>query len=229
MAITRIKICGITRCEDAVAAAELGADAIGLNFVGGPRRISFEDAFKITRELGPLVTAVGLIACHPRKYPDAATHSQVIKNRPRLPIHTFQCYGYGDGPGDFLDGDDDSSVWMVRAISDRESLRRAIEAVKGLYPRRPGAVVLDAASDKLGGSGRTFDWNWIAEARAAGELDGVPPIILAGGLRPENVAEAIRIARPYAVDVSSGVEVSGKPGVKDRVKIRDFVEAVRGA
>jgi phosphoribosylanthranilate isomerase len=96
--------------------------------------------------------------------------------------------------------------------------------------KKPSAYVLDTASpEKLGGTGQTFNWNWIAEARAAGELEGLPPIILAGGLTPENVAEAIRIARPYAVDVSSGVEVPGKPGIKDPVKMRDFIQAAQSA
>ena len=91
-------------------------------------------------------------------------------------------------------------------------------------------LLLDTASaEKLGGTGKAFDWNWIAEARAAGELDGLPPLILAGGLTPDNVADAIRIARPYAVDVSSGVEVAGRPGIKDPIKMRDFIHAVRGA
>jgi phosphoribosylanthranilate isomerase len=94
----------------------------------------------------------------------------------------------------------------------------------------PAAFVLDTASKtQLGGTGQSFNWHWIAEARAAGELTGLPPIILAGGLTPDNVADAIRIVRPYAVDVSSGVEVPGKPGIKDPLKLRDFIQAVRAA
>jgi phosphoribosylanthranilate isomerase len=90
--------------------------------------------------------------------------------------------------------------------------------------------VLDtSAPGLLGGTGKTFNWHWIAEARDAGELDGLPPMILAGGLTPDNVAEAIRIAKPYAVDVSSGVEVPGKPGIKDPVKMRDFIQAAKSA
>ncbi|HVT79960.1 MAG TPA: phosphoribosylanthranilate isomerase [Phycisphaerae bacterium] len=144
-------------------------------------------------------------------------------------IHTFQLY-------------DDIAVktyshqksglhyWYVVHVASRDlsSLRSLIIPDK-LDGSEIEAIVLDTASDKLGGTGKSFNWNWIAETRAAGELEGLPPIILAGGLNPENVADAIRIARPYAVDVSSGVEVAGKPGVKDAIKMRDFIQAAHGA
>jgi phosphoribosylanthranilate isomerase len=115
------------------------------------------------------------------------------------------------------------------SIANRESIRQLRVRLERLA-LHPGALVLDTASNKaLGGTGETFNWEWIKEARDAGELEGLPPIILAGGLTPENVAEAIRIAQPYAVDVSSGVEVVGKPGVKDPIKMRDFIQAAHGA
>src|SRR6185369_13376000 len=108
-------------------------------------------------------------------------------------------------------------------------MRQDVERTKHLIGS-PDALLLDTASKSaLGGTGESFNWNWIAEAREAGELNGLPPIILAGGLTPDNVAEAIRIARPYAVDVSSGVEVPGKPGIKDPLKIRDFIQAAKSA
>jgi phosphoribosylanthranilate isomerase len=95
---------------------------------------------------------------------------------------------------------------------------------------RPRAVFLDAyEAGKAGGTGRAFRWDWVATAREGGRLKGWPPIILAGGLKPENVAEAIRIARPYAVDVSSGVEIDGSPGRKDPDKMRDFVQQAKSA
>jgi phosphoribosylanthranilate isomerase len=92
------------------------------------------------------------------------------------------------------------------------------------------AVVLDAYDPgRDGGTGSRFRWEWVSAARQAGRLEGWPPIILAGGLRPENVTEAIRVARPYAVDVSSGVEIEGPPGRKDPSRMRAFVRAARAA
>ncbi len=209
-------------------AAELGVDAIGLNFVGGPRRISTDMAFQITRILAPFVSAVALVKTDTTQFADALELAQILAVYPRLPIYTFQLYGAG--PEHFLDRDYHLRKWMVSSISDRASFVATVSTLYACNPNMPDAVVLDAASTtKLGGTGRAFNWEWIAEARAAGELARVPPIILAGGLTPENVAEAIRIAHPYAVDVSSGVEVAGQPGIKDPVKMRDFIQAVRGA
>ena len=92
------------------------------------------------------------------------------------------------------------------------------------------AVVLDAyTAGKEGGTGKAFNWEWVAQARQEGRLEGWPRIILAGGLGPENVAEAVRIVRPWGVDVSSGVEIDGKPGRKDPERMRAFVQAARSA
>ena len=122
-----------------------------------------------------------------------------------------------------------SKWWRVIPVSDRESISRATATTRTLkYP--PTNLLFDTAAEgKLGGTVRTFAWAWIAMSLNSGELDGLPPIILAGGLTPDNVAEAIRIARPYAVDVSSGVEVPGKPGIKDPIKMRDFIQAAQSA
>ncbi len=121
---------------------------------------------------------------------------------------------------------DRPDTWLPLKVENRESIFQLNSRVARLG-LRPGAILLDTAHEnKLGGTGQSFNWHWIAEARAAGELAGLPPIILAGGLTPDNVADAIRIAQPYAVDVSSGVEVVGKPGIKDPIKMRDFIQAV---
>jgi phosphoribosylanthranilate isomerase len=243
MAHTRIKICGMTRPEDAALAAELGADAIGLNFVGGPRRIPAESAMEMDKILP---TSVEMIAL---KFLDknvmAPYTDEIMKKTGFIKLerrfNAVQLYGVTidwiqEPQIPFMQHwvtENISRVWLPLPVHERTSLSRLNDrlsvigrlAALGL---RPGAIVLDTGSaDKLGGTGRTFNWNWIAEARAAGELDGLPPIILAGGLNPDNVAEAIRIAQPYAVDVSSGVEVAGKPGVKDPIKMRDFIQAVR--
>ncbi len=222
MAYTRVKICGITRAEDAVRAGELGVDAIGLNFVGGPRRIGHSKAIDIVSSSSDQIQIVVLINGSElfREY-----RSELFDEIFR--VGAFQLYGdYVTLPSAaFFAGRD---RWAVIPIADRGSLKSLADAV-GLWKFTPSANVLDAASAyALGGTGKTFNWNWIAEARDAGELEGLPPIILAGGLTPENVAEAVRIVRPYAVDVSSGVEVAGKPGIKDAIKMRDFIQAARG-
>jgi phosphoribosylanthranilate isomerase len=216
--MTRVKVCGITSVGDAALAVEAGVDAIGLNFVGGPRRIEVELARQIVRGMPPMVEVVGLAQGH-----------EAEELHQRLPVHTFQIYG--ELAWTFYENE--IAYWTVRHVESRAALTElavewGIEASKA--GTMPQAILLDAAAGKaLGGTGKTFDWGWIAEAREAGELVGLPPIVLAGGLTPENVAEAVRVARPYAVDVSSGVEVAGRPGVKDAVKMRDFVQAVRGA
>jgi phosphoribosylanthranilate isomerase len=227
MARTRVKICGITRAEDAVLAAELGADAIGLNFVGGPRQITLIQGREIVQgqravAIAPLTVA--LCGWREGQRPNCLSVGEI---HGRLWVDCFQIYGRSEAL--LMNDDDAPRHWMVFPVSRREDIvDLAVQLnVEGFHP---AAIVLDTASaEKLGGTGQTFDWSWIAEARAAGELEGLPPIILAGGLTPENVAEAIRIARPYAVDVSSGVEVAGKPGIKDPIKMRDFIQAAQSA
>jgi phosphoribosylanthranilate isomerase len=224
MPYTRIKICGITRPENATLAAELGADAIGLNFVRGPRRIDQQTGYQILSSLPPCVTPVGLTGCG-IKGTDCPSIHQLRHEDPRLSITTFQIYG--EVPPEVIKRTADVFCWMVSSIPSRQAMA-TLAAQVAKWGESVRAIVLDTASaDKLGGTGQSFNWHWIAEARAAGELEGLPPIILAGGLTPENVAEAIRIAQPYAVDVSSGVEVPGKPGIKDPVKMRDFIQAAR--
>lgn len=233
MAKTRVKICGITRPEDAALAADLGADAIGLNFVRGPRRINFERAGFILDALPPLVSAVALVgesalAKEAQGELPHSLESLLYRGQRRTVFSTFQVYAENPPVADFEKLPETFSWWWVVSIEERESLSILAEVLDEFDLCPPAALLLDAAiPGQLGGTGQTFNWHWIAEAREAGELEGLPPIILAGGLTPENVAEAIRIARPYAVDVASGVEVAGKPGVKDPVKMRDFIQAAK--
>ncbi len=231
MSRTRIKICGITSPEDAVLAAELGADAIGLNFFAGPRKIDAACGARILAKLPPLITAVALTRGDESAAADCPSVAELLTHEAwGIGAHTFQLYGrehpmgfFGRTPGHF-------SWWCVVAIARRNDIADAAEFMDLYELKMPTAVVFDTASPtKLGGSGQSFNWNWIAEARAAGELKELPPIILGGGLTPDNVAEAIRIARPYAVDVSSGVEFPGQPGKKDPARLRDFIQAVRSA
>ena len=197
--MTRIKICGLTNADDALAVARFGADALGFIAVPDtPRFVSPETLAAISRALPPFALRVVVV----RELIDAV--------------------GYGADAIQFYDGDGTGSHGLrrVRAfrIRDEESLNAVVE-----YRHVPNAVLLDAFHEgALGGAGRTFDWRLAVRAKA---MLGDIPLILAGGLTPENVGDAIRAVRPYAVDVSSGVEA--EPGRKDHDKIRRFVAAVR--
>jgi phosphoribosylanthranilate isomerase len=229
---TRIKICGITRPQDAELAANLGADSIGLNFFAGPRRIDFRIAYEILSVLPSLVTPVGLTSGPTTDFPEAPTIQEIQAGYMirdvfhSLHIHTFQVYGdgftaLGASPNRGL-----VKLWGVYHFVDYAGLFEC-SWLRHFYP---DLIVVDApAQGALGGTGKKIDWSALAEANLNWGSKDMPPIILAGGLTPDNVAEAIRIAQPYAVDVSSGVEVPNQPGIKDPAKLRDFIQAVRAA
>jgi phosphoribosylanthranilate isomerase len=223
---TRVKICGITRPQDAALAAELGADALGLNFVGGPRKLTLPQASDILKVIPPLVEPVGLFSVGAL----AAVSGNDELAEIEWSVETKQWYGDVGNMEPWRWGPAGAPWWVVVHIAERASIS-AIPAQLARAKFRPQALLLDVASSsgQLGGTGQSFNWNWIADARSAGELEALPPLILAGGLTPDNVVEAIRIVRPYAVDVASGVEVSGKAGVKDPIKLRDFIQAAKSA
>jgi phosphoribosylanthranilate isomerase len=203
MTVPRIKICGITSREDALAAVAAGADALGFVFYGAsPRAISPVQAAEIIGGLPPFVTTVGLFV-----NADRATIEATVAN---CGLDVIQLHG-DESPQDCLY----AACRVVKAlrIRDAASLERAADyAVSGL--------LLDAWSEKVyGGSGEAFDWTLLKD------FAGQHPVILAGGLTPDNVAEAIRLVRPYAVDVSTGVELS--PGKKDLQKMAEFIRQVR--
>lgn len=205
--MTRIKICGITSREDAHAAIALGADALGFIFVpSSPRYVGpGDEAARILDGLPPFVDAV--FVC--RSMEDYQRH-------PCAPLFTT-VQVYEPFQKDFVR----PGLRVIAAIRVRDEA--SLDAA-WREPLRAHAVLLDAYHPNLlGGSGASFDWNY---ARRAKEQIGLP-IILAGGLNPENVGEAVRVARPYAVDVSSGVEAF--PGRKDVKRMERFVEAVRRA
>ncbi len=197
-----IKICGITRLADARAAAEAGADAVGFVLTPSPRRVSPEDARRIGRALPPHILRFGVFVDEtPADIARAVAGSEVD----RVQVHS---------PSDPLLGDLFGPK-VVRAFRARDE-----DVLDTIRDAGVETFLLDAyAPDSPGGTGRTFDWRIAARARGLGRL------ILAGGLTPENVGEAIREASPWGVDVSTGVEAS--PGVKDPGRIRDFVTAVR--
>lgn len=203
---TRIKICGITRLEDGLAAARAGAHAIGLVFYpGSARYVVPANAAKIIRALPPFITTVGLFV--------NATAAEVRTALSEAPVDLLQFHG--DEAPEFCRQFERPFVKAVR-------MRRGIDLLQYAQNYQDAkALLLDAYVEGLeGGSGVTFDWNLVPGKLAV-------PVILSGGLTAENVAEAVRRVRPFAVDVSSGVE-SAK-GIKDASKIAAFMKGVHDA
>ena len=202
----RVKICGITREADAQAAAAAGADDIGLVFhPASPRCVSLALAASIARIVGPFVTTVGLFV-------DAAP-DRVREVLACTGIHLLQLHG-NETPAYCAQ----FGVPFIKALRMAPGLDPAAAAAN--YPAAAG-LLFDAWDPLVaGGTGVGFDWSRLPAQRGL-------PLILAGGLDPTNVAEAVRQVRPYAVDVSSGVEVS--PGIKDPRLIRAFIAAAKSA
>jgi len=202
---TRIKICGITRVQDARAAAECGADAIGLVFYPpSPRYLSIERAVELRDALPPFVQTVALFV-----NPDAAQVAQVLQ-RVRPGLLQFHGEETPEFCGQF-------GVPFVKACR----MRPGGDALEYLRPfSRAAAWLFDSHVPEYGGVGEGFDLSLLPAVKEK-------PVILSGGLSPASVAEAIRRVRPWGVDVSSGVE-SAK-GVKDAAKIAAFVAEVRNA
>ena len=202
----KIKICGITRPEDAILASELGVDAIGLVFYGeSPRAITIDQARDIVAVVSPFTSIVGLFV------DETQYEIQTVLDEVSLDVLQF----HGDQSQALCADFGRRYFKAIRIGGDTD-----IEAEMADYPDA-SAFLLDTHSDKArGGTGESFDWEKVP-ARSK------KPIILAGGLNPDNVAEAIRKTSPYAVDVSSGVELS--KGIKDVEKMTAFVNAVRGA
>jgi len=201
---TRVKICGITNLADAQAAVAAGADVLGLNFYeGSPRRVSMKTAAAIANQLPPFVVRAGVFV--------NADEDLVTRAIGECGLSLLQFHG--DETPDFCVQFGLMSMKAFR-IRDAESLKQ--------LPRfQTDAYLLDAFSPEArGGTGEKFNWELPVEAQKFGK-----PIFLAGGLTPENVADAVRKVRPFGVDVASGVESA--PGKKDHAKIRAFIAAVR--
>lgn len=200
---TRVKICGISRVEDAWVAAESGADAIGLVFYPqSPRHVSVAQAALIAESLPAFVSSVALFVD-----PDPATVQEVLT---RVRVDCLQFHGKESAT--FCEQFEYPYIKAIRVAAGTDVVQEASRFTKAC------GILLDAyVQDMPGGTGRRFDWELVPR-------DCPKPIILAGGLDPDNVAAAIRQTRPYAVDVSGGVEQS--KGVKDPVKIRKFIAEV---
>jgi phosphoribosylanthranilate isomerase len=203
-----IKICGITSLEDGLAAAEAGADAVGFVFwPGSPRRIDARRARAIGAKLPPSIVRVGVFV--------DAGHERLARTADEAGLDLLQLHG-SEGPEAFATLP--RRAWKALRIGDDFAPETALR-----YEGRAAGLLFDGYSASApGGTGRVFDWR---RARALrGQLRFV---MLAGGLTPGNVAEAVRLAAPDGVDVSSGVERS--PGRKDPSRMRDFVAAARQA
>lgn len=206
MSAVRSKICGITRIEDALVAAEAGADAIGLVFyAGSPRAVSVRQAQAIIAALPPFVTTVGLFVDLPRSELEAILEA--------VPLDLLQFHG--DEPPAACEGFARPYIKALR-VKPGDDIAARVER----YGNAAGILLDTYVAGIPGGTGAAFDWSLVPRGLSK-------PIILAGGLTPENVGGAIERVRPYAVDVSGGVE-AGK-GIKDAQKIRAFVRAVRDA
>jgi phosphoribosylanthranilate isomerase len=204
---TRIKICGVTDEASALAAAECGADAIGLVFVkASPRCVTPDVAWSIVDALPPFVSSVGLFV--------NASADEYWDTREECPFHYGQLHGTEAEPVVRECGPD-----IIKAVRYGSETIEA-DLLKWSRVEEVNAVLVDGGP---GGTGDALDWGGLAAV--AGRCDH--PVMLAGGLTAENVGEAIRIVRPFAVDVSSGVESS--PGVKDAGRIAAFCAAVRAA
>lgn len=201
---TRVKICGITRAQDAIKAVEFGADAIGLVFYDkSPRAVSIDDARVIIQKIPPFVSIVGLFVDPSPKDVAAVLHRVSLD---LLQFHgdelPSECSAYGKP--------------YIKAIKIREGVDIAAQVNKYTTAR---GILLDTYDPKVpGGTGRVFDWSVIPKGLSK-------PIILAGGLTPENVWQAITKVRPFAVDVSGGVEAD--KGIKDIEKLAAFMRGVQ--
>lgn len=202
----RIKICGLTRVDDALAAVAAGADALGFVFTNRSRRqVEPDAAARIVAALPPFVSTVGLFV--------DPTPTWVKAVLERVPLNTLQFQG--------AETDAECAQFglpFVKAVRVDGPVDGV--ALAASYPRASGFQLDAAVSGQLGGTGQTFDWRWFPRVPAA-------PWILAGGLTDANVGTAVLSVAPFAVDVSTGVELT--PGIKDHAALRRFCAAVRVA
>ena len=205
MSRTRIKICGLTRAQDVRAAVAHGADAIGCVFyASSPRAVSIAQAAELVALLPPFVASVGLFV--------NATADEVNCVLERVPLQLLQFHG------DEVEAD---CARFGRPWIKAARMRAGVDLVEfaSLHPGASG-ILVDAFVEGYGGGGKTFDWSLIP--RGFGR-----PLVLSGGLDADNVVDAVRRIRPWAVDVSSGVE--SDKGIKDTAKIAAFIAGVRDA
>jgi len=201
---TRVKICGITRVEDAEAVVHHGADALGLVFYEkSPRRVSHDQARSIAAAVSPFVSVVGLFVNADRR-----AVNEVLE---RVPLGLLQFHGSEDN-----DSCNSFGLPFIKSIAMQDGID--VLSQMESYPDAAGFLRDTGQPATHGGGGETFDWQSVPEKSPS-------PLILAGGLSPANITEAVTSTHPYAVDVSSGVE--SKKGSKSAAKIAAFIEGVR--
>ena len=201
---TRVKICGITNTADGQAAVKAGADALGFIFYEkSPRYVTLQAAAEISRALPSFIMRVGVFVNAPEEF---VTRAIADCGLAMLQFH----------------GDETPEFCAQFALMTMKAFRvHGPETLQEIPKYKTDAYLLDAfSSTTLGGTGEKFNWDLAVEAQKFGK-----PIFLAGGLKPDNVAGAIRKVRPFGVDVSSGVESA--PGKKDHAKVKAFIDAVR--
>lgn len=206
LSVVRSKICGITRIEDALSAVEAGADAIGLVFyVKSPRAVSVQQARAIIAALPPFVTTVGLFV--------DASRCELGEILDAVPLDLLQFHG--DESPAACEGFHHPYIKALR-VKPGDDIAAQVDA----YAAASGILLDTYVPGVPGGTGEAFDWSLVPQGLSK-------PIILAGGLHAGNVGAAIKQVRPYAVDVSGGVEVS--KGIKDAAKIQAFMRAVKSS
>ncbi|MBN3723883.1 phosphoribosylanthranilate isomerase [Burkholderia sp. Ac-20379] len=211
---TRIKLCGLSRPADVDHAVALGADAVGFVFYPkSPRAVTIEQAAELVRRVPPFVSAVGLFV--------NATADELARVLDAVPLTMLQFHG-DETPAQCIELARVARLPWMRALRVGISTQRADLVESALHYSTACGLLFDTHVPDYGGSGKVFDWSLISAelARRA---------VLSGGLNAQNVGDAIRQIRPYAVDVSSGIEVPGEKGVKDHARMAAFVSAVRDA
>ena len=211
---TRIKLCGLSKTEDVAHAINLGADAIGLVFYPpSPRSVSVAQALELVRDVPPFVSVVGLFV---NATPDWV--SEVVSN---IPLTLLQFHG-DETPGQCEALSNVAGLPWLRALRVGADTQQADLVKSALNYAAASGLLFDTHVEGYGGGGKVFDWSLIPAGLAR-------RAVLSGGLNAQNVSDAIHRVRPYAVDVSSGIEVAGAKGVKDHARMAAFVRAVRAA
>lgn len=202
----RVKICGITNLKDAEAAVQYGADALGFVFASSPRQVTPVQARAIVKKVGPFVSTVGVFVNE--------TPEKIIQTMIECGLSAAQLHG-------------DENALVTRKLSSFKVIKAFRVDASFRFSQLKGFESVDAylfdtkVKDLFGGSGKAFDWKLLSAARIRKSF------ILSGGLHPRNVKEAVRTLRPYAVDVSSGVEQSA--GKKDLKKMKEFIRNAKNA
>jgi len=221
MARTRVKICGVTRAQDALVAAEAGADAIGMVFHRPVKRnISIETAREIVSALPPFVTPVGVFVDAPAEEIRSVCTTLQIRH---VQLNGNESAEFVSQLGEFTI----TKALKVETGKFPAALSAWKEKIASLRLTNLQGFVLESAGAAPGGSGKQNDWAEAERALSDGAFRGLPRVIAAGGLTPQTVGDVVRRLRPYAVDVSSGVE--DEVGKKSPEKIRAFIAAVREA